>query len=98
MSSEKFYLYFMDTQRNVGPFSCYERERVFSLLKKTEIIFMRFNNSLSSRQIEDMVIQRQHGAVAYNYEGQSMDFASVEEYYSVEGITSCAFMLVNLIK
>lgn len=95
MSSENFYLYFMNIQRNVGPFPCCEMEDVFSLLRKKCRVFMRFNNSLTVKQIEDMITQKEHGAIAYNHGEQSMDFVSLEEY-SLEGTASCPFMLVNL--
>lgn len=59
---------------------------------------MRFNNSLISGQIEDMVVEKEHGAIAYNHGDQTMDYVSLEEYYLKEEIVSCSFMLVNLVK
>lgn len=90
-----FYLYFTNTQRNVGPFPLETLEDVFSALRKEEKTFMRFNNSLRVDQIASMIAEKNYGAIASNYENQTIHYATLGEYYGMVGSIDHLFMLVN---
>lgn len=76
-----FYLYFTHTQRNVGPFPLGTLEDVFSALR--------------ADQIASMIAEKNYGAIASNYENQTIHYTTLEEYYGMVRGIDHLFMLVN---